>query len=77
MDENGYYDGWTEHRITIRAEFGGISVNVSGRNRNDIKDYLHEVYHHALSALVTESVNPETREATYRHERYAPAVVAQ
>jgi len=74
MNENGYYDGWTEHKITIRAQFGGIAITIGGRDRNQIKDYLHETYHAALSAQVTESVDPETREATYRDERYASPV---
>lgn len=73
MSEHGYYDGWTEHRITIRPTFSGLDVTISGRNRNDIKEYLHEVYHQALSAMVTETVDPETREATYTDERYASA----
>lgn len=72
MNDGGYYDGWTEHKITVRAEFGGIAITIGGRNRNEIKDYLHETYHYALTAMVTESVDPETREATYNDERYAP-----
>ena len=72
MNENGYYDGWTEHRITIRPRFDGIDVTIGGRNRNDIKEYLHQTYWGALSAQVTESVHHETREVTYHDERYAP-----
>ena len=73
MNENGYYDGWTEHRITVRPTFDSLDINISGRNRNDIKEYLHEVYALALSELIVETVDPETREATYRAERYATA----
>lgn len=72
MNDCGYYDGWTEHRITIRPRFDGIDVTISGRNRNEIKEYLGELYHSALSAQVTESVDPETREATYHDERHTP-----
>jgi hypothetical protein len=75
MNDGGYYDGWTTHRITIRAQFGGIDVTIGGRNRDDIKEYLAQVYYDALSAQVTEFVDPETREATYRDERYAPSSV--
>lgn len=49
MDDAGYYDGWTEHTVTVRAEFGGFDIAVSGRNRNDIKDYIAETFHHVLS----------------------------
>ena len=73
MNENGYYDGWTEHRITVRPTFDSLDINISGRNRNDIKEYLHEVYALALAELIVETVDPETREATYRAERYATA----
>ena len=73
MDEHGYYDGWTKHRITVRPTFDSIDISVSGRNRNDIKEYLHEVYALALSEKIVETVDPETREATYRAERYATA----
>lgn len=48
MNEHGHYDGWTDHVIIVRPAFGGIQVDVRGRNRNGIKDYLAEVYHHAL-----------------------------
>jgi hypothetical protein len=50
MNENGCYDGWTDHKITIRPSFLGLDITIGGRNRNDIKDYLHEVFHHCLSS---------------------------
>lgn len=30
MNENGMYDGWTSHRITITPTFDGIDVRVTG-----------------------------------------------
>lgn len=51
MDENGYYDGWTDHTVTITPSFDGIEVKVSGRNRNDIKDYIADEF-----ALLLEDV---------------------
>lgn len=53
MDEIGGYDGWTEHEITITPNFNGINIKVSGRNRNDIKEYLHEVFSNTLSQATT------------------------
>ena len=73
MNDGGYYDGWTEHRITIRPTFGGLEVTISGRNRNDIKEYLRAVYSCALSDRIVETIDPETREVTYREERYVSA----
>jgi hypothetical protein len=49
MNEVGYYDGWTEHTVTITPNFDGINVSVSGRNRNDIKEYLSETFEYAFS----------------------------
>lgn len=48
MNDCGMYDGWTEHTITVTPSFDGIDIRISGRNRNNIKDYLHETYYRAL-----------------------------
>ncbi len=43
MDENGYYDGWSEHTITVKpCLMFGFSIGISGRDRNGIKEYMHE-----------------------------------
>lgn len=52
MDENGGYDGWTEHEIIVAPDFDGFEIKVTGRNRNQIKEYLADTYHYALSAEV-------------------------
>ena len=52
MNDGGYYDGWTEHTITITPSFSGINLRISGRNRNDIKDYLHDVFNFSLCRMV-------------------------
>lgn len=49
MNEAGYYDGGSTHYITIRPSFQGIRIDISGRDRNGIKDYLYDVYHFALT----------------------------
>lgn len=44
MNGVGYYDGWTEHPITVRPSFGGgLHITIRGRDRNNIKDYIHDV----------------------------------
>jgi hypothetical protein len=49
MDENGGYDGWTDHTVTIRPSLAfRFTVTVRGRNRNDIKEYIEEVFMQAL-----------------------------
>jgi hypothetical protein len=53
MDENGMYSGWTEHVLTVKPSLQfGIELTISGRNRNDIKEYLHELFHSALTDLI-------------------------
>lgn len=49
MNDSGMYDGWTEHTITVTPAFDGIDLRISGRDRNGIKEYLHEVYQIALN----------------------------
>lgn len=50
MNDAGMYDGWTEHILTVRPSLQfDIATTISGRNRNDIKDYLYETYGYALT----------------------------
>jgi hypothetical protein len=55
INENGYYCGWTEHTVTVTPSFGGFNIRVSGRNRNDIKDYISDTFCHALTRELTET----------------------
>jgi hypothetical protein len=53
MNENGYYDGWTDHTVTVRPSLAhGFELKISGQNRNDIKSYLYEVFYAALRTEV-------------------------
>lgn len=50
MNEGGYYDGWTEHSILVRPSLmHGMTVTVSGPNRNGIVDYLQQVYYECMN----------------------------
>ena len=45
MDEYGGYDGWTEHIIKVKPSLAyGFDLTISGKNRNEIKDYLAEMF---------------------------------
>lgn len=46
MDDNGYYCGWTSHQVVVTPTLwcGPINVRITGRDRRDIKSYLHELY---------------------------------
>lgn len=53
MNEGGMYDGWTEHTLTVRPSLAhDIDIRISGRDRNQIKEYLYETYQHALTQEV-------------------------
>lgn len=54
MNEDGYYSGWTEHVLTVKPSLiFDIELSIGGRNRNDIKEYLYDVYRCALTEGVT------------------------
>lgn len=51
MDDNGMYDGWTDHVVTVRPSLAfGFRLTIRGRDRNQIKEYIHEAFHEALSS---------------------------
>jgi len=55
MDENGYYDGWSEHVVTVKPSLCfDILITVSGRNVRDIKEYILDTFDYLLNVLVDE-----------------------
>jgi hypothetical protein len=44
MNSDGYYDGWTEHKLVILPEFGSFDLRITGRDRNHIKEYLYDMF---------------------------------
>jgi hypothetical protein len=53
MNSDGYYDGWTEHEIIAKPSLvHGIDLEVKGRNRNEIKDYLHDTFYTCLNQIL-------------------------
>jgi hypothetical protein len=68
MNEGGYYDGWTEHELIVTPSLtSDFDLRITGRDRNDIKDYLYQVYDHALRDIVDAEVSGEgiDREVKY------------
>lgn len=54
MNENGYYDGYTYHIIKITPDLSsGFNLSISGKNRNDIKEYLYECFYTSLNELIS------------------------
>lgn len=52
MNEVGYYDGWTDHTVIVTPTFSGIDITVTGRDKNDIKNYIGEVFYDCLRETV-------------------------
>lgn len=49
MNDGGYYDGWTQHQVIVTPSLGfDFNLRITGPNRNEIKEYLHECYRTAL-----------------------------
>lgn len=49
MNEVGYYDGWTQHKIIVTPSLiYGFDLRITGRDRNGIKEYLAQLFSHAL-----------------------------
>jgi len=45
MDDGGCYDGWSEHVLHVTPSFVlGFNARFTGPDRNQIKEYLYDVY---------------------------------
>lgn len=56
MDEHGGYDGWTDHKVIVTPSFEtGLDLRVTGRNRDEIKDYIGDVF----GELLMKEINHE------------------
>ena len=51
MNDVGRYNGWTEHKIIVTPSFiyPAGKIRITGRDCNQIKGYLCEIYEMALS----------------------------
>jgi len=48
MNEHGYYTRWSEHKVTVTPAFNGLNIKVSGRDINDIKEYIADSFLYTL-----------------------------
>lgn len=45
MNANGYYDGWSHHKIIVRPDLSfGFDIKITGKDRNCIKDYIIDCF---------------------------------
>lgn len=49
MDEMGGYDGWTDHKLIVKPDlYFGAELIITGRNKNQIKEYLSDIFYPVL-----------------------------
>lgn len=52
MNEGGFYDGWTEHTVTVTPSLQmGFYLRITGANRNDIKEHIDETFRYSLCEM--------------------------
>lgn len=53
MNEVGSYDGWTDHTVTVTPSLShDFTLRVSGKDRNDTKEYIYSAFSEALQQEV-------------------------
>jgi hypothetical protein len=68
MNDGGFYDGWTTHVVTVTPSLlNDFNIRISGRDRNDIKEYLHEMFSTCLQEVIVWSAD----KSRWISERYA------
>lgn len=49
MNEDGYYDGWTEHKLIVTPNlWSDFDMRITGSNRNDCKEYFYQTFNEDL-----------------------------
>jgi hypothetical protein len=49
MNTHGYYEGWTEHKVIVTPSWHGFNIRVTGKDKNQIKEYITETFHYVLN----------------------------
>ena len=70
MDEYGGYDGWTDYKAIITPAFQGVDVRIVGSNRNEIKDYLHDILDHALDQVCLKYTDGRSEHGRYLNDKW-------
>ena len=67
MNDVGYYDGWTSHTVTVLPSLSmKFRLRIGGRDRNEIKDYIHETFDLMLNQRIEYLFDKETRETSFQ-----------
>lgn len=62
MDENGYYCGWSNHKVIVRPSFDGIRIDIKSEYPDDIEEtmnvdgneFMYDDFYHSLLRTVKE-----------------------
>ena len=54
MDTNGFYAGWEDYTLYITPDLSNdFILRITGKDRNDIKEYLYQTFNYALRLDIT------------------------
>ena len=42
--KDGYYSGWTKHKVFLRPSFFGYQIRITGKNPDSIRGYFYDVF---------------------------------
>ena len=74
MNDGGMYDGWSDHDVIVKPDLQhGIDIRVTGRNRNETKGYIAELFGDVLRSNLRSFHDPDTGESGYVQNGAAPA----
>ena len=53
MDENGNYNGWTDHKVIITPSLvNTFNMKITGKDINGVKDYLFDLFDTVLNTEI-------------------------
>lgn len=76
MNINGLYTGWTHHRVLVGAAFNGFIMNVTGKDKAHVKEYIEKAFHEWLNREVKVTYQDELGRTTPEPRR-RPLLIGQ
>ena len=77
MNEDGYYCGWSSHKLIVTPTFDDFDLKIIGQHPSKQKhqtdwfhDYLYDTYRHALQSRFEYSVDNESKERVYTYVEF-------
>lgn len=67
LNDGGYYDGWTHHKIIIVAQFDTYDMRITGKDRNSIKDYIGDMFTQWLDTKMSEVMDSQYQNCYFNY----------